>query len=212
MAELVLSERAPLAHAVAAGSHGAHPGEGGLLLAVKRGLGVFAVLATRSRLEELGQTLHALRLPLPGPGQFASHGGCRLLWSGPEQWIVVGVPAEAEQLAHACAGHGLVVDQSDARAVVAVSGPRARATLAKGVPLDLHARVFQPGMTAVTAVAGIPVQIWQADDAPTYELAVPRSFIEDFWAWLTHAAAEYGYDVSEHDEHARGSSSQGEVR
>ena len=197
MAEIVLSEKPPLAQWFVAGGHRAPGSEAGVALTTREGLAICAILSKRSRLAELARTIAALGLSLPGPGQALSRGGCRVLWSGPDLWTVIGLQAEVEQLAAACAAHALVVDQSDARAIVAVSGLRARVTLAKGVPIDLHERAFRPGMTAVTTVAGVAVQIWQTDETPTYELAVPRSFAEDFWAWLTHAAAEYGYDAVE---------------
>jgi len=69
--------------------------------------------------------------------------------------------------------------------------------LAKIVPIDLHPRVFQPGDTAVTGAAHIEVQLWQLDDAPTYEILLFRGFARSFWDWLTHSAAESGYDVLE---------------
>jgi len=37
--------------------------------------------------------------------------------------------------------------------------------------------------------------IWQVDEMPTYDLAVPTSYAESFWSWLTASAAEYGYTV-----------------
>ena len=197
MAERVFAERAPLAHAFAPGTHGT-PGTGvGVTLEVRRDLAFFSILAKRVRLAELAQTMVGIGLSLPPLGQFVSRGSSRLLWSGPDHWSLVGPPSEVERVVVACEGHALTADQSDGRAIVAVSGPRARVVLAKGVPLDLHPRVFKPGMTAVTEVAGVAVQIWQTDEAPTYELSFPRSFAEHFWGWLTHSAAEYGYDAVE---------------
>ena len=68
-----------------------------------------------------------------------------------------------------------VADQSDSRLVLRLSGPRVRDVLAKGVPLDLHPKVFKPGDVATTLVAYIGVQIDMLDDAPTYQLTAPRS-------------------------------------
>ncbi len=39
--------------------------------------------------------------------------------------------------------------------------------------------------------------LWQVDEAPTYEIAVPASFAGSFWHWLSDAAAEYGYVVED---------------
>jgi sarcosine oxidase subunit gamma len=40
------------------------------------------------------------------------------------------------------------------------------------------------------------VQIWQVDDAPSYDLAIFRSVSASFWRWLTASAAEFGYQVA----------------
>ena len=58
----------------------------------------------------------------------------------------------------------------------------------------MHARAFNAGDTAVTSVAHIGAQIWQTDDAPTYEIAVALGFALSFWHWLEASAAEYGID------------------
>lgn len=199
MADIVLAQREALAHRLVVGAHGALDHGARVAISVRSDVACFAIVGRRSRLSELERSVGALGLTLPSPGKFVARGGCRLFWSGPEQWTLIGVAAEVQHLAQACSADALIVDQSDGRAVIAVSGSGARLTLAKGVPLDLHPRVFSPGMTAVTTAAGIAIQIWQVDSAPTYELAVPRSFAEDFWSWLTHAAAEYGYEVADEE-------------
>ena len=63
-----------------------------------------------------------------------------------------------------------VSDQSDARLVLRVSGPRVRDVLAKGVPVDLHPKAFKPGDIACTVVGYINTQIDMLDEA-TYQLA-----------------------------------------
>jgi sarcosine oxidase subunit gamma len=88
-----------------------------------------------------------------------------------------------------------VVDQSDARLVLRLSGPRVRDVLAKGVPVDLHPKAFKPGDVASTLVAYVGVQIDMLDDAPTYQLMAPRSMAGTLWSWLAASAAEFGYDV-----------------
>jgi sarcosine oxidase subunit gamma len=55
--------------------------------------------------------------------------------------------------------------------------------------------VFKPGSAGTTPIALIDCVIWQVDETPTYDLAVPTSFAESFWSWLTSSAGEYGYKV-----------------
>ena len=88
-----------------------------------------------------------------------------------------------------------VTDQSDARLVLRLSGPRVRDVLAKGVAVDLHPKAFKPGDVTSTLVAYVGVQIDMLDAAPTYQLTAPRSMAGTLWSWLSASAAEFGYDV-----------------
>lgn len=198
MTETKLAQRAPLAHCVVAGAHGSDRGEPGVTLAVRDDMLLYGLLGSRSQLGALRNTAGQLGFSLPEQGRFVTRGPCHLLWTGPDQWLIAADPgdrADVERLLTACRPHGLVVDQSDGRALLTVSGSRARNALAKGIPCDLHPRVFKPGMTMLTTAAAVALQLWQIDEQPTYMLALPRSFAEGFWSWLTHAAAEYGARV-----------------
>ena len=138
-----------------------------------------------------------LDLPM-GSGRISKN-GFALIGTAPGQWLAVADSKEARalpaMLGVALKGLATVVDLSDGKAVLRISGPRARDTLAKGCSLDLHPRVFKPGNAATTPVALIDCVIWQVDETPTYDLAVPTSYAESFWSWLTASAAEYGYTV-----------------
>jgi methylglutamate dehydrogenase subunit D len=134
-------------------------------------------------------------LELPATPQRIAANDIAFVWSGPDQWIAIaeqgdGRDLEAE-LKPLLAGLAAVVDQSDGRAVVRVSGARARDVLAKGVPIDLHARVFKPGSVAITHASHIGVTLWQIDGTPTYELALARSFADSFMHALDQASAEF---------------------
>jgi len=130
-----------------------------------------------------------------GPADLAA--GPRILWLGPDEWLVVSADNRAAALASALATqHAAVVDVSDGRTVISISGPNARDLLAKGCPLDLHPRVFAPGRCAQTVIAHAHVIIHQIDDAPCYEVYVHRSFADYFWHWLEDAANEYGMAVA----------------
>jgi sarcosine oxidase subunit gamma len=128
-----------------------------------------------------------------------SKSGFALIGTAPGQWLAIAESKEARalpaMLGVALKGLATVVDLSDGKAVLRISGPRARDTLAKGCSLDLNALVFKPGSAGTTPVALIDCVIWQVDETPTYDLAVPTSFAESFWSWLTSSAAEYGYRV-----------------
>ncbi len=180
-----------------AGRHGAL-GQAGIRLSLLEGRGLATLVATEGNEAGL-QTVLAERFGLSAPeaGGAAFEGERGLVWSAPGQWLAVAPsPGDLRDLPEALRGLAAVTDQSDSRALVRVSGPQARALLAKGVAVDLHPRAFGPGRAAVTSIAHIGVQLWQRDAGPSYDIAVARSFAGSFWAWLEHAAAEFGYEVA----------------
>lgn len=180
-----------------AGRHGRSQGEAGVRLTLREGIGLATVIAADGQDAALGRVLtdkFGWVLPETGAAHLVGERG--LVWSAPGQWLAVAETREGLRgLAEALRRVAAVTDQSDARALVRVSGPRARLALSKGVSVDLHPRAFRAGQAAVTSIAHVGAQIWQRDEAPTYDLAVARSFAGSFWSWLTEAAAEYGYEV-----------------
>lgn len=127
-----------------------------------------------------------------------------LLWLGPDEWLIVGPPgreaALVAELRQALAGrHAAVVDLSEARTVIAVSGRHARNLLQKGTPLDLHPRAFEPGHCAQTALSRANVILHQIDASPRYDVYVLNSFADYLWNWMERAAGEYGLAVAAGD-------------
>jgi sarcosine oxidase subunit gamma len=118
---------------------------------------------------------------------------------GPGQWLVVsdtlGHEALAENLATRLKGLASVSDQSGGRAVLRVSGPRARDVLAKGLAVDLDPRVFPADGAVTSTMSHMGVQLWRGGEADSYDIAIFRSVSASFWRWLTASAAEYGYEV-----------------
>lgn len=121
--------------------------------------------------------------------------GVDALWAGPDQWLAIADRQRGRDLENELRpilnGFGSVTDQSDARAVVRVSGPRARDLLAKGVPIDLDPRAFPANGVAITHAAHIGVILWQLGATQTYELAMFRSFADSFERWLHQSTEEW---------------------
>lgn len=134
-------------------------------------------------------------LDLPMKPARVEKDGLAVVWAGWNQWLVMSDVAAAPNLAEMMqaefGSYAAVVDHSDARAIVAISGGCARDLLAKGVPIDLHPRVFTTGDAAATAIAHIGIYIWQTDEKPTFELALPRTYADSLWRWMEHASAEF---------------------
>lgn len=180
------------------GRHGGTGGEPGISVAARENLGLATIVAREARAEPLGHRLRELfGIVPPGSPKIAVGRTAALVWSGPGQWLLASEERDiAQRLSTALAGLAAVSDQSDARAILRVGGPRARETLAKGCPIDLHPRAFAPGDVALTSIAHIGAQLWQVDDGPTYDVAVFRSMAGSFWSWFAASAAEHGCEVS----------------
>ena len=89
-----------------------------------------------------------------------------VMWFGHGTWMVAG--------AVSLEGLAAVTDQSDAWAVVALSGAGAEAVLARLVPVDLRASVFKPDHVAKTMLGHMSVTITRAGPA-RFEIMVMRS-------------------------------------
>jgi sarcosine oxidase subunit gamma len=197
---LALSDRSALAQIARAGRFGRAGGTPGVIIAERAGLGIASVAARRGKAEELRRALRdAHSVDLPGGLRVAEGPKATFLGTGPGRWLAMSRTLRngdlAIDLAQKAAGLASISDQSGGRAVVRLSGPKAREILAKGLPIDLHPTVFGPGSVVTGVVNHIGAQLLQVDDAPTYDIVVFRSLGESFWRWLTDAAAEFGYLV-----------------
>lgn len=159
-----------------------------------------AVSARKGALGPLRERVRAsFGLDLPDGPRVASGPGVSFLGTAPDAWLALAPRAEQElatSLARDLADLASISDQSDGYAVLRLSGPRVRDTLAKGSSIDLHPSAFGPGSAAVTSAAHIGVILWRMPGpdapAPVFHLAVFRSYAESLWHWLSVSAAEYG--------------------
>lgn len=125
----------------------------------------------------------------------------KLVWAGPGQWLLLatsrpGFHADLGALSMVAA----VADQSDGRAVMRLSGGGVRKALAKGCMVDLHPSAFPVGMTALSVIAYVGLQLWRLEDdahGAVFEIMVPRSMAGSFWSWLCAAVAEFGCRVTD---------------
>lgn len=198
MSETV-KERAALALEMPAGTFGKSVAEPGLIATEITGLALASILAFKGKDAEIAALVRdKLGLDLPQTGKRVANDAVSISGVGPRQWLVTIANMPAGRIeGHLSFLNGLaaVSEQSDARAVLHLTGLRVRSVLAKGLMLDLHPRVFQTGDVAQTPVGGIGVQIAQIDDAPTYEISFARSFAGSFVHWLAESASEFGYRV-----------------
>jgi methylglutamate dehydrogenase subunit D len=203
VADVSLFPRSGLEHLLQPRTYGQSAGEPGVTLALHSDLALAYVLARNGKggaLQHRVQERFGLALPMTAQrgedARMPSLDGLSFIWAGPGRWLArkpgeTGAAFEAT-LRSELSTVASVINQTDGRCVFRIGGPSVREMLAKGVPIDLDARVFGPGDTALTLVGHISVHLWQIDRAPTYEFAVPRSFAASFCEWLFAAAASYG--------------------
>lgn len=117
----------------------------------------------------------ALGLPFPAPNRSVEQGGLRLLWSGAGQALAIGA------LPRGLDGKAALSDQSDAWAVMQLSGEGAEAVLARLTPVDLNPAVFQPGHVLRSEVAHMNAVLARLA-ADRFEIMVFRSMA----VWAVH--------------------------
>ena len=139
----------------------------------------------------------AIGLSLPTkPNMTTAAQGLSALWLGPDEWLILTPPDGQDEVVRNLGRalenvHASIIDLTDARAVIRVSGAKARELLAKGCPLDLHPRVFASGACAQSLFAKANIILHKLHADETFELYVARSCATYMWDWLEDAALEY---------------------
>lgn len=156
-----------------------------------------ATVIARARVADIAARLRAARgLELREGAKRSAAGDLAFVGIGPRAWLAVSARQTlVEDLRRDLGEAAAVSDQSSGYAILRLSGPKLRAALEKGVGVDLHPRAFAPDDAAITGCAHFGVILWQIDAAPTFEIAVARSFVPDFCHWLLASAAEFGVKI-----------------
>jgi methylglutamate dehydrogenase subunit D len=192
--------RAPLTRVARPGRFGPATPNAGLVVEERTDLTLATVMARRGAEQNLKRAVvAAYGLDLPDGPRVAVKDGVSFAGIGVGQWLAAAETSAGgdfiSYLREHLTGLASIVDQSDGRVVLRLSGDRVRDVLAKGIPLDLHPRNFRTGDVASTVVTYIGIQIQQIDDRPAFQLMAFRSFADSLLSWLTESAAEYGYEI-----------------
>ncbi|MCH6587540.1 MAG: sarcosine oxidase subunit gamma [Proteobacteria bacterium] len=156
--------QSPLAHLGLDGRAEASRGAAGVTLAERPHRGMVNLRLDPSDETAMNAFAEAFGFALPvAPNTSAGDGAASALWLGPDEWwlVVPGPgPALADKLRAALAdGFAAVTEVGESRTCIRIAGPKARALLQKGCPLDLHPRAFAPGACAQTILAKATVAI-----------------------------------------------------
>jgi sarcosine oxidase subunit gamma len=146
-----------------------------------------------------------LPLPIKPCTSFSNKtGSSHNLWMGPDEWLIVSPSNEAEYLfsnlnkALKSQYYGLV-DNTESRTLIRLSGSQARRVLEKGCFIDLHPRSFKQGSVVNTLLGQAHITLHltaltDTADYPIFDLYIHRSFAEYLWSWLEDASCEYGLE------------------
>ncbi|TQM43818.1 sarcosine oxidase subunit gamma [Pseudonocardia cypriaca] len=137
-----------------------------------------------------------LRAALPTRPSWVDGERTRVIWLGPDEWLVTSPfrnPEELEADLRAAVGaEGAVVDVSAQRTTLRLRGEHVRDVLATGCAIDLHPRAFPAGSAVQTTLGLAGVVLLALDDTAThYQLLVRSSFARYLATWLLDAATEF---------------------
>ena len=130
------------------------------------------------------------------PNSFYDDNKVRVIWLGPDEWLILSDAAELDSLKDNLAralikSHSALVDVSDNSTIIEIKGRYSREILMKGCSLDIHPSVFQTGCSAQTDLGLANIILLQTADDPVYQIIVRASFASYLWDWLVDAAHEF---------------------
>jgi len=192
----------PLAGRLPPGVHGRADGTPGVTLVERGGLAAASIALRAGQATSLATALReGFGLDLPARPGCAVAGALELVWAGPGQWLALDAGRDgiarfafASELAMQLGATASVTDLTGARAVLRLSGPSARDTLSKLVPIDLDESVFPGGAAALTMASHVGVMLWRPTES-AWDIACYRSFGESLAHHLLDAATEFGCEV-----------------
>ena len=171
----------------------------GITLCERRNLSIVQVAAYADTAQTTRNIIEDFigALPPSEPNRSIAAGAAQICWIGPHKWWIVQTdrPRDANSLARELGDRAAVTTQGHGRTCIRLSGPSARDLLPKGCTLDFHPGHFTVGDCAQTNLGHVNSVINCIDDAPEFDLFIPRSYAVSFWEWITDAAMEFGYKV-----------------
>lgn len=169
---------------------------GGVNVKASTGHGVVQVFAVKGKTAAVERALGIKETP----GQATAKSDYTAIPLSPGEWMLVSSKPDSKGFAQAIGNklknNGYVSEQSDARVIFSLSGPKARDLMIKGCRLDLHPSVTGKGWCAQTQMAQVGVVVHQTSDEPGYDLLVYSGFAQHFAEWLLHTGLQLGISFS----------------
>ena len=133
-------------------------------------------------------------LELPSSLKSSSNSKTRILWLGPDNWLVFSssldlIQKEKDQFDHK---HLAITDISHSRTIIEIEGDLVDEVLKKGCPLDINS--LKEGDCANSVYNGITVTLdFISDNPKKVRMSGLRSFGESLHHSITDACLEFGY-------------------
>ena len=133
-------------------------------------------------------------LNLPSSLKSSSNSNTRVLWFGPDNWLVFSsnlnlIEKEKKQFSEL---DFAITDISHSRAIIELEGNLVNEVLKKGCPLDINS--FKEGDCANSVYNGITVTIdFVSDNPKKVRISGLRSFGESLHHSITDSCLEFGY-------------------
>jgi heterotetrameric sarcosine oxidase gamma subunit len=154
-----------------------------------------AMFNLRGPVGDVEAAVAARGLALPREANAATGDETRLLWLGPDEWLLVENVTPTPMFENPGQDRISVTDVSHGRAALRLRGPHLRDALAKGCSLDLDRRAFARGRCAQTAIGRISVILDHVEN-DVFDVYCSRSYAGSFWHWMIEACAEYRYTIA----------------
>lgn len=175
----------------------------GVIATERDGLAIARIAARRGQAAKVSELLReALGIEPPRRPRRVSRGDVGIAGIAPGAWLAVRDNGEdgfafARSLRSLFGDSASVSDQSDAYAILRLTGPQVRAALAKLIPIDIHPRAFQVSDVTQTICGYVGVTLWRLEDTapgdPVFEIWAGRSLAVSLHQAISHSAAEFGF-------------------
>jgi sarcosine oxidase subunit gamma len=153
-------------------------------------LPLHAAIELRGDRDGIAAAIAAARLGLPrAPNTMWRDGDRRVLWIGPDNWLIMAPPGQEAALftaLDAAIGRaGSVVILSDSLRSFSLAGAEAADVLAQGCAVDLDQRCFGPDSCTCTALAKVAIVLVRTENG--FETVVDRSYQGYLRSWIARA-------------------------
>ena len=173
----------------------------GVIATERDGLGIVRIAACRAQAPQVAELFRAqFGVEPPNAPRRACLEEVGIAGIGPGTWLATreGTGNALAESLQSLLGHcASISDQSDAYAIIRLTGPKVRETLAKLIPIDIHARSFHVSDVAQTVCGYMTVTLWRLEDTvrgdPAFEIWAGRSLAVSLHQAISHGAAEFGF-------------------